>query len=89
VRYTDWISNVVFVIMKNGKMCVCIDFRDLNSATPKDEYPMSVAHTLIDLSTTNEILSLLDGYSSCNQIYIVEQDISKSNFSLSRCLGHL
>jgi hypothetical protein len=33
-RYAEWISNIVPVYKKNGKMRVCIDFRDLNRATP-------------------------------------------------------
>nr|KYP41617.1 Transposon Ty3-I Gag-Pol polyprotein [Cajanus cajan] len=47
-RYAEWISNVVPVIKKNGKLRVFIDFRDLNTATPKDEYPMPIAETMID-----------------------------------------
>ena len=42
-RYAEWISNVVLVYKKNGKLRVCIDFRDLNKATPMDGYPMPVA----------------------------------------------
>ena len=37
-RYVEWVSNVVQVIKKNGKIRVCIDFRNLNLATPKDEF---------------------------------------------------
>jgi hypothetical protein len=37
-RYAEWISNIVPVYKKNGKMSVCIDFRDLNRATPMDGY---------------------------------------------------
>jgi hypothetical protein len=34
-RYTGWISNIVPVEKKGTKkLCVCIDFRDLNKATP-------------------------------------------------------
>ena len=29
-RYAEWIFNVVPVYKKNGKLHVCIDFRDLN-----------------------------------------------------------
>ncbi|XP_025650876.1 uncharacterized protein [Arachis hypogaea] len=36
-RYVEWVSNIVPVMKKNGKLRVCIDFRDLNNATPKDE----------------------------------------------------
>ena len=35
-QYTEWISNVVPVYKKNGKLRVCIDFRDLYKATPMD-----------------------------------------------------
>ena len=41
-RYAEWISNVVPVYKKNGKLRVCIDFRNLNKATPMDGYPMPV-----------------------------------------------
>ena len=47
-RYVEWLSNVVLVVKKNGKLRVCIDFRNLNLATPKDEYPMPVADQLVD-----------------------------------------
>ncbi|KAK1616950.1 hypothetical protein QYE76_022467 [Lolium multiflorum] len=47
-RYAEWISNVVPVEKKDGRWRVAIDFRNLNSATPKDEYPMPVAETLIN-----------------------------------------
>jgi hypothetical protein len=39
-RYADWISNIMCVEKKGTKkLRVCIDFGDLNRATPKDEYP--------------------------------------------------
>jgi hypothetical protein len=39
-RYAEWISSVVPVQKKDGRWRVCVDFRDLNRATPKDEYPI-------------------------------------------------
>jgi hypothetical protein len=37
-RCVEWVSNVVPVEKKStGKIRVCVDFRDLNRATPKDE----------------------------------------------------
>src|ERR1044072_3436430 len=53
-RYVDWLVNVVPVIKKNGTLRVCIDFRDLNAATPKDEYPMPVADMLVDSAAGHE-----------------------------------
>jgi hypothetical protein len=31
-----------------GKIQVCIDFRNLNKTTPKDEYPMPITDMLIN-----------------------------------------
>jgi hypothetical protein len=83
-RYVDWIANIVPVIKKNGSLRVCIDFRDLNAATPKDEYPMPVAEMLVDSVAGYEYLSMLDGYSGYNRIFIAEEDVSKTAF---RCPG--
>ncbi|XP_050889370.1 uncharacterized protein LOC127094596 [Lathyrus oleraceus] len=83
-RYVDWIANIVPVIKKSGSLRVCIDFCDLNAATPKDEYPMHVAEMLVDSAACYEYLSMLDGYSGYNQIFIAEEDVSKTAF---RCPG--
>lgn len=79
-RYVERIVNIVPVIKKNGTLLVCIRFRDLNVATPKDEYPMVVAEMLVDSASGFEYLSMLDGYSGYNQIYIAYEDVSKMAF---------
>jgi hypothetical protein len=42
-RYAKWISSIVPVQKKDGRWRVCVDFRDVNRATLKDEYPMPIA----------------------------------------------
>src|ERR1044072_6829076 len=66
-RYVEWLANIVPVIKKNGSLRICIDFRDLNTASPRDEYSMPVAEMLIDSAAGFEYLSMLDGYSGYNQ----------------------
>nr|CAE04489.2 OSJNBa0094O15.8 [Oryza sativa Japonica Group] len=83
-RYAEWISNIVPVIKKNGKLRVCIDFQDLNKATPKDEYPMPIADQLVDAASGNKIISFMDGNVGYNQIFMVEEDIHNTAF---RCPG--
>ncbi|XP_074299880.1 uncharacterized protein LOC141631058 [Silene latifolia] len=39
VRYPSWIANIVPVRKKNGQLRLCVDFRDLNDAYPKDDFP--------------------------------------------------
>ncbi|XP_070677860.1 uncharacterized protein [Malus domestica] len=36
-RYVEWLANIVPVLKKNGALRICIDFRNLNLATPKDD----------------------------------------------------
>ena len=40
VFYPEWLANTVVVKKKNGKLWVCVDFKDLNKAYPKDLFPM-------------------------------------------------
>ncbi|XP_051144004.1 uncharacterized protein LOC127260333 [Andrographis paniculata] len=85
-RYPEWVANVVPVLKKNGKLRVCVDYRNLNLATPKDEYVMPVADMLVDAAAMNGSLSFMDGYSGYNQIFIAEEDVAKTAF---RCPGAL
>jgi hypothetical protein len=43
-----------------------MDFRDLNRATLKDEYPMPVVGTLINAAAGHKILSFMDGNAGYN-----------------------
>ena len=56
----------MLVWKKNGKLRICIDFRDLNRATPKDEYPMPVAEVLVDVTAGHKMMSFLDGNAGYN-----------------------
>jgi hypothetical protein len=64
-----------------------VDFRDLNRATPKDEYPMSVVETLINAAAGNKILSFMDGNAGYNQIFMALEDIHKTAFRVPSAVG--
>jgi hypothetical protein len=64
-RYLEWVSIIVPIEKKNiDKIQVCIDFRNLNKATPKDEYPMPIADMLINNASGQWVINSLDG--NCN-----------------------
>jgi hypothetical protein len=67
-----------------SKICVCIDFHNLNRATPKDEYPMPIADMLVNDSFGHKVISFLDGNDGYNQIFMAEEDMYKTTF---RCPG--
>jgi hypothetical protein len=76
-RYAECISSVVPVQKKDGRWRVCVDFRDLNRATPKDEYPMPIAETLINAAAGHKTLSFMDGNAGYNQIFMAPEDICR------------
>jgi hypothetical protein len=79
--YAEWVLNVVPAEKKNlGKLWVYVDFRNLNPATPKDEYPMSVADILIISTSGNKVISFFDHNTGDNQIFMAEGDITKIVF---------
>jgi hypothetical protein len=62
--------------MNTGKIQVCIDFYNLNKATPKHEYPMPIADMLINNAFGHRVISFLDANAGYNQIFIAEEDMS-------------
>ena len=86
-RYVQWLANIVPMMKKNEKLRVCVDFRDLNVAIPKDMYEMPIADMLVDYAANNELLSFMDDFSSCNQILIAIEDIPKTAFRCPNSIG--
>lgn len=52
VQYPKWISNIVPVRKKNRQVRVCVDFRDLNAACPKDDFPLPITELMIDATVS-------------------------------------
>jgi hypothetical protein len=86
--YTEWVSNIVLVEKKDsGKLRVCIDFRNLNRATPKDESHMSVADILINNALGSIVITFLDGNVGYNQFFMAKKYASKAAFICPGFIG--
>uniref|UniRef100_A0A2N9HVR6 Uncharacterized protein n=1 Tax=Fagus sylvatica TaxID=28930 RepID=A0A2N9HVR6_FAGSY len=59
---------------KNGQIRVCVDFRDLNRACPKDDFPLPNTELMVDSTIGHEALSFMDGSSGYNQIRMAPED---------------
>ena len=70
IRLTKWVSNPVPVDKKQGMICVCTDFRDLNCACPKDNFPTPFIDQILDECAGSEVFSFMDNFSGYNQIQI-------------------
>jgi hypothetical protein len=74
VAFTDQVSNLFPIDKKQGTIRVCVDYRDINKACPKDNFPTPFVDQIVDDCTDSEIFSLMDGFSRYNQINIVPED---------------
>ena len=81
IAYTTWVSNPVPINKKQGTLRVCTDFRDLNRACPKDNFPTPFIDQLIDACAGHEVLSFMDGFFGYNQIQIRKEDQYKTAFT--------
>jgi hypothetical protein len=80
VQYPVWVANVVMVPKKNGNMCMCIDFTELNKACPKDPYPLPRIDVIIDQAAGCD-MSLLDCFSVYHQVWMRREGEAKTGFT--------
>jgi len=80
IPLTDWVSNIVPVNKKQGTIRICIDYRDINRACQKDNYPTPYIDQIIDDCAISEIFPFMDGFSGYNQINILPADQPKTAF---------
>ncbi|GKF33299.1 reverse transcriptase domain-containing protein, partial [Tanacetum coccineum] len=60
---------------------VCIDYRKLNEATRKDNFPLPFMDQMLERLAGNEYYCFLDGLSGCFQILIDPKDQEKTTFT--------
>ena len=80
VEYLEWLANIVPVLKKDGKVRVCVDFRDLNKASPKDDFPLPHINMLVDNTISHLMLSFMEGFSRYSQILMALEDMEKTSF---------
>jgi ribonuclease HI len=80
IQHPRWLSNIVPVKKKNGQIRCCVDFRNLNKACPKDEFPLPNMDLLIDSAAGHAMFSFMDGFSGYNQIFMSPRDAEKTAF---------
>jgi len=79
-RYLEWVANVVSVPKKDGKVRMCVDYRDLNRASLKDNFPLPHTDVLVDNMAIFALFSFMEGFSGYNQIKMAPKDMKKTTF---------
>ena len=70
VPLMEWVSNPILVDKQQGMIRICTDFRDLNRACPKDNFPTPFINQILDECVGSEVFSFMDGFLGYNHIQI-------------------
>ena len=79
-KYLQLAANIVLMPKKDGKIRMYVDYRDLNRASPKDNFPLPYIDTLVDNTAKHSLFSFMDGFSGYNQIRMALEDMEKTTF---------
>jgi hypothetical protein len=75
-----WLSPIIIIPKKNGKLKIYIDFKKLNATTKKDPYSLPFIDEVLNTIVGYEAYYFLDGYSRYHQISIALEDRYKTAF---------
>ena len=59
---------------------MCVDFRDLNKASLKDDFSLPYIDVLVDNTKGHALLSFMDGFLGYNQIKMALEDMENTSF---------
>ena len=74
LRHSRWLENVVSVRKKNGEIKICIDFRNLNQVSLKDNCSVPKMDYILQKVVGSQRMSMLDGFFGYNQIFVHPKD---------------
>ncbi|GES85289.1 KRAB-A domain-containing protein [Rhizophagus clarus] len=77
---SEWASPVILVPKKNGKLRFCVDYRQLNKVTKKDNYSLPRTDEIFDSLGKAQWFTSLDLASGYWQVEMKEEDKSKTAF---------
>ncbi|XP_024172315.1 uncharacterized protein LOC112178393 [Rosa chinensis] len=68
------------------KWQMCVDFKGLNKACPKDSFPLPRIDQLVDTTAGHDLLSMMDDFSRYNQIKMKPSDQKCTTFTTDKGL---
>jgi transposase InsO family protein len=83
---SPWRAPIVMVKKKSGEYRMCIDFRELNSVTQKDSFPLPRIDETLDSLAGATLFTTMDLTSGFYQVPVSPQDIPKTAFATHKGL---
>ncbi|GJY43835.1 reverse transcriptase domain-containing protein [Tanacetum coccineum] len=84
VHYHDWLSNPIMVKKHDDSWRMCVDFKDLNKACPKDGYLLPEIDWKMESLYRFPFKCFLDAYKGYHQIQMAKEDEEKTAFITSQ-----
>ena len=82
IEHTEWVSPLVVVPKKNGKLRVCVNLKKVNAATICDHYPLPISDHVIERVAGAQAYSFLDGFFGYIQLSINSRYQHKIAFAM-------
>ena len=80
--HSPWSSNVVLCRKKDGKLRMCIDYRQLNTNTIKDSYALPRSEEIFEALGGNHYYTVLDMKSGYHQVEVEESHKQRTAFTV-------
>ncbi|GJT84977.1 hypothetical protein Tco_1066694 [Tanacetum coccineum] len=84
VHYHSWLSNPVMVKKHDNSWRMCVDFKELNKACPKDGYPLPEIDWKVESLCEYPFKCFQDAYKGCHQIKMAKEDEENTVFITSQ-----
>ena len=79
---SPWGASVLIVKKKDGSLRLCIDYRQLNWTTIRNQYPLPRIDELFNQLHGSRVYSKIDLRSGYHQLRVWENDVSKTAFRM-------
>ena len=76
IEHLTWVSPIMVVPKKNGKLRNCINLKKMNATTYHNNYPLPFSEHVLERVARKEAYSFLDCYSGYNHIFLLEFDFT-------------
>ena len=59
---------------------MCVDYRDMNRESPKDDFPLPHIDVLVDNTAQHKVFSFMNGFFGYNKIKMAPENMEKTTF---------
>jgi hypothetical protein len=81
MRFSKWVENLLRVRKKSEEIRLCVDFRNLNKVSLKENYPLPKMDHILQKVVGSQKMLMLDGFFGYNQIMVHTDDQEKKTFT--------